>query len=195
MLAASRRTINPPIPMTKQEMRREIRKAKADFAAMMPAWSAAICRSIAASPEWKAASTVLLYHALPDEPQLQALLDKALTAGKQVLLPVVVGDDLVIRHYEGSKYLAEGAYSIMEPTGEDLPREAYGDIDLAIVPGMAFDREGHRLGRGRGYYDRLLPRLTHASFIGVCFPFQLLEAIPHEPHDVRMNRILTPLQD
>ena len=179
--------------MTKEELRREVRKAKTQYATQMPMWSENLCHRISDLQEWRSAKTVLCYSALPDEPQLQTLIDEALANGKRVLLPVVVGDDLVIRQYEDQQQMTEGAFHIMEPIGKDVPLEQYGDIDLAIVPGMAFDAEGHRLGRGKGYYDRLLPRLKKAVRVGVCFPFQYIREIPHETHDVEMEKIITPL--
>lgn len=142
-------------------------------------------------PCWQSARTVLLYHALPDEPDLGLLLGKALSLNKQVLLPVVVGDDLVLKYYKGKECLAEGAFHILEPVGETFPRERYGEIDLALIPGMAFDRDGHRLGRGRGYYDRLLPRLSRAYTLGICFPFQLVDHVPSLSHDIPVREILT----
>jgi 5-formyltetrahydrofolate cyclo-ligase len=78
----------------------------------------------------------------------------------------------------------------MEPTGELFPVESYHEIDLAVIPGVAFDRLGARLGRGKGYYDRLLSQMPNAYKIGICFPFQLLERLPSEPHDVLMNEVI-----
>ena len=64
-------------------------------------------------------------------------------------------------------------------------------IELVVVPGMAFDKQGHRLGRGKGYYDRLLPKLTNAYKLGVCFPYQYIEEVPTDEHDIRMDEVLT----
>lgn len=108
---------------------------------------------------------------------------------KRILLPVVVGDDLELRLYTGPEDLAIGAYGIEEPTGARFTD--YTAIDLIIVPGVAFDRNGNRLGRGKGYYDRLLPRIPSAYKIGICFPFQVVEEVPAEPFDIRMDEIIT----
>ena len=72
----------------------------------------------------------------------------------------------------------------------DLARQGYQAIDLAIVPGMAFDPQGHRLGRGRGYYDRFLPLIPQAYKIGLCFPFQLVGNVPTEPTDIAMDEVV-----
>ena len=177
--------------MNKSELRKQVRRLKTEHQADFPVWSAQVCRIVADSPRWQSARTVLLYHALLDEPDLQPLLDAALMEGKNVLLPVVVGDELELRLYEGPDSLREGAFHILEPVGEVFPPSRYGEIGLALIPGMAFDREGHRLGRGRGYYDRLLPRLPRVYKLGVCFPFQIVAGVPHEPHDMAMNEIIS----
>lgn len=176
--------------MTKAELRHKIRKLKADYSEEFPKWSEAICRKVINHPLWQENNTVLLYHALADEPQLATLLQHALNEGKLVLLPVVEDDHLILRRYEGVSSLREGAFHIMEPIGETFPRERYYEIGLVIVPGMAFDRDGHRLGRGKGYYDKLLPMLPNAKKWGICFPFQLFDSIPFESHDVLMDCVL-----
>ena len=99
------------------------------------------------------------------------------------------GDDLVLRPYAGPDSLHKGAYDIWEPSVDtsatDAPRP-----DLIIVPGIAFDRQLNRLGRGRGYYDRLLSDLT-LPCIGLAFAFQLFDHIPVDAHDRRMTAVVT----
>ena len=106
-------------------------------------------------------------------------------------MPVVIGDDLELRVYTSPADLAIGAYGIEEPTGALFTD--YATIDLVIVPGVAFDRDGNRLGRGKGYYDRLLPRIPSAYKVGICFPFQIVEEVPAEPFDIRMDEIMESL--
>lgn len=173
--------------MTKAALRAEVRRLKAEHISELPRLSDEICRSIRLSSRWQSAQTVLLYHALPDEPYLQPLLDEGLREGKQILLPVVVQDNLLLKIYNGKETMQKGAFGILEPIGDALPASQYPTIDLAVIPGMAFDNAGHRLGRGRGYYDRLLPRLPRAYKLGVCFPFQHFAAIPYESHDIPMD--------
>ncbi len=148
------------------------------------------CSRILSDGLWRAAGTVLLYHALPDEVDTALLLRNAVFVDKRVLLPRVVGDELELRIYAPDT-LVPGAFGIMEPTGEVFPLSRYAEIDLAVVPGMAFDRHGSRLGRGKGYYDRLLPRLPDAYRIGLCYSFQLLDYLPAEEHDICMNEVVT----
>lgn len=198
--------------MTKQELRRLIRERKALCPIEERAkLSEALCQKVQQHPRWKEARTVLLYHALPDEVDTSLLLrtkvennqpaihtdDKPLPIAERygggggegllILLPVVVGDDLELRIFDGTT--SEGAFHIQEPTGELFTD--YASIDLAIIPGMAFDPDGHRLGRGKGYYDRLLPRLPRAYRLGLCFPFQLLDTVPAEEHDIKMDEVVS----
>lgn len=138
-------------------------------------------------PRWQTAHCVLLYHSLPDEVDTHEFI-RRWNSRKCILLPVVIGDDLELRQYTDDSHLTEGAFHIDEPIG--TPFTDYAAIDLAIIPGVAFDRNGNRLGRGKGYYDRLLPRIPAAYKVGLCFRFQLLDEIPAEAHDVRMDEII-----
>ena len=153
--------------------------------------SADVCGRVFASTFWQEASILLSYYPLPDEVDVRLLIKEAFESGKRVLLPVCKGEDLELRLYEGEDSLREGAFGIMEPTGPLFAPENYDEIELALVPGMAFDRAGHRLGRGKGYYDRLLPRLSNARLMGICFSFQLLDEVPNEPHDIPVQCVIT----
>lgn len=139
---------------------------------------------------FRAAHTVLLYSSLPDEVDTHTFI-RRWEGRKRILLPVVVSDsELELRVYTGSSNMRRGAFNIDEPAGAAFTD--YGSIDLAVIPGVAFDRHGNRLGRGRGYYDRLLAWLGRAGVptIGVCFDFQKLDAIPAETHDIAVGEVL-----
>lgn len=173
--------------MQKKELRKLIRQRKVEHTAEEKAeMSARICRQVLTDPHWAKANTVFLYHALTDEVDTTMLIDAAMHEGKTVLLPVIDGDDLRLKIHTGATQT--GSYSIQEPIGEEFI--CYKEITLAIVPGMAFDKKGNRLGRGRGFYDRTLPKLAEAYKIGLCFPFQLLESIPCETYDIKMDAVL-----
>lgn len=177
--------------MTKRELRQQIRTQKRRLsAAELAVMSEDICSKVLALASWQEAGTLLLYYPLPDEVDVRLLIKDAFESGKKVLLPVVKGDELELHLYEGEASLKEGAFGIMEPTGPLFAPEHYGEIELAIIPGMAFDSAGHRLGRGKGYYDRLLPNLRDAKLIGVCFPFQFLEEVPAEAHDISVCKVI-----
>lgn len=134
------------------------------------------------------ASCIALYHALPGEVQTADFIEKW-HKQKRLLLPLVKGNDLQLLLYAGKESVKTGAFGIWEPTEECevVPEE---EIDLVIVPGVAFDRQHNRLGRGKGFYDRLLSTLS-APKIGICYDFQLKELIPIEPFDKKMDLILT----
>lgn len=138
----------------------------------------------------KDARTVMLYYSLPDEVYTHTLVDALLASGKRVLLPRVTGEGTMeLRCYTGPQSLEQGAYNIMEPVGEVF--SDYAQIDLAVIPGVAFDRQLNRMGRGKGYYDRLLPQLGCAYKIGICFDFQLVESIECEEHDIKMDEVIS----
>jgi len=107
---------------------------------------------------------------------------------KQFILPVVKGDDLELRLFRGKEYMVKGeSFGIEEPVGESFTRVE--DIDIVIVPGVAFDKENNRLGRGKAYYDKLLIK-SNALKLGVCFDFQYLNEVPTDGHDIKMDLIL-----
>jgi 5-formyltetrahydrofolate cyclo-ligase len=183
--------------MDKKALRAEIRKRKSACSVEERAQlSSGIVNRLCQNPQWLQAHTILLYHSLPDEVCTHDLIRQAAAAGKRVLLPVVVKDELELREYSGEKSMKEGAFHIQEPTGSAVTDLSI--IDLAVIPGVAFTPDGRRLGRGRGYYDRLLARLTsHGSharvpyLIGICWPFQLVTTIPTEPHDICVDCVIT----
>lgn len=154
--------------------------------------SKAVAMQLMEHPQVQKARTLLTYHSLPDEVALEELLAVWLPE-KRVLLPKVVGEHLSLHSYTCEGDMAHGAYGILEPTTPAFER--WEDIEVIIVPGVAFDRLGHRVGRGKGYYDRLLSTLVttyrHRPYlIGVCFDFQLVDDVPYEAHDWCMDEVL-----
>ncbi len=116
-------------------------------------------------------------------------MERLVQSGTTVLLPKVVdAEHMTLHRYVSQDDMVEGALHIMEPTG--APFTDYDAIDVVLVPGMAFDAAGHRLGRGRGYYDRFLQAHPQSYKIGVCFTFQRVAEVPTEPHDVVMDDIV-----
>ena len=129
---------------------------------------------------------ILLYHPMTDEIDVMKAVRKWAET-KEIYLPAIEGDDIVIRQYKSEQDLKVGKYGILEPVGAvlDNPEE----INLVIVPGRAFDIRGYRLGRGKGYYDRLLPKMR-AIKIGVCFDCQYIFRVPAEEHDIPMDYVV-----
>ena len=177
--------------MCKSEMRKKMKQRKAACSKEeLAALSAAVISHLESLEVWKKAQVVLLYHSLPDEVDTHALISRCSTS-KRVLLPVVVGDDLELREYRPHAAMQSGSFGIQEPEGEAFT--GYDAIDLAVIPGVAFTRYGDRLGRGKGYYDRLLPHLHNTFKLGLCWPFQIVPHIPTAPHDIRMDGLCSTL--
>lgn len=132
------------------------------------------------------AERILMYHSLPDELYTLDFLKKW-SGRKRFYLPRVNGVDLEVLPYEETR-LELGSFHIEEPTGNDVtdPEE----IELVVVPAVAYDRKGKRLGRGKGFYDRFL-KTTKATKVGVGYEFQLVDEVPSEPHDVAMDMVIT----
>ena len=178
--------------MLKLNLRRLIRQRKQQFSTYeRDRQSHEIMRLLEDHPVFQKAHVVLLYAALPDEVQTQPCIERW-SATKQILLPVVVGDCLELRRYTHPTELRQGSFGILEPT-DNLICTDYASIDLAVIPGVAFTPEGVRLGRGMGFYDRLLshPAFEHVYKMGICFPCQMMQELPSQPHDVRMSEVLT----
>lgn len=134
------------------------------------------------------ASCIALYYSIPGEVQTAAFLEKWFDK-KQLLLPVITGDDLRLLPYKGNDNLIPGVFGIPEPT-DIKTTVTESDVDLIIVPGIAFDRQLNRMGRGKGYYDRLLSTMQ-APKVGICFDFQMQDSVPVEPFDKKMNMVIT----
>lgn len=176
--------------MDKNDLRKEIRNRKRQFTSQqLHELSFPVIMQLLSHPRIKAAHTVMLYYSLPDEVDTHTLVDSLLMNRKRVVLPRVTGDGTMeLRLYTGPRDLTAGAYGIMEPTGDVFAD--YNAIDIAVIPGVAFDRRGNRLGRGKGFYDRFLQRLAHTYKIGVCFQFQIAGHIPTDRHDIRMDDVI-----
>ena len=176
--------------MLKAELRKEIRRRKGQYStAELKALSAPIISRLMAHPRVRKASTILMYYSLADEVCTHQAINQLLAEGKKVLLPKVTdGKHMELRLYTSPDDLALGAYNIMEPTGETFT--CYNEIDTAVIPGMAFDASGNRMGRGKGYYDRFLALLPKAYKIGICFSFQFVNNIPTSPLDIPVDEVL-----
>ena len=176
--------------LSKKDLRKQVRAAKARYTAEeLVGQSDPLIRQVLAHPQLQTAQTVLLYNSMADEVATHNLISHLALMGKTVLLPVVISEtEMEIRRYTGPESLRISSYGILEPTGE--PFTQYENIDFALIPGMAFDADGNRLGRGKGYYDRFLPLMTRSRKVGICFPFQFLQHIPTEPTDMSMDEVI-----
>jgi len=180
--------MNMDIRVQKKEIRSAIRELKrcVDQAWMLQA-SDSIMSQLESQDLFKAADTVLMYHALPDEVQTAAFLDKWYQT-KRILIPLVSGDDLILKVYSPDK-VVPGYKGIPEPS-DDAETVGPSEVELAVIPGVAFDRTCNRLGRGKGFYDRLIPSLR-CPLVGLGFDFQIVEQVPVEIFDRKLDMVLT----
>lgn len=176
--------------MTKPDLRRALRARLKTLGDARDANSRAIAAAIAAHPAFLAAQTVALFAPLPTEPDVELLWEKW---PRQFCYPRVTGSQIEFVLVRQPADLAPAHWNplIREPA-PDQPTLPVASLDLILVPGLAFTRDGRRLGRGGGYYDRLLAaRAPHTAVLGVCFGIQLAADLPSEPHDQRVDVVVT----
>lgn len=176
------------IKENKNLLRREINSIKNKYTSdELHSRSLEVMSIVEISGIFQDAKNILIYNSMEDEVRTSEFINKW-KAQKTFFLPVVVGDDIVFREFSSTSQLKESSFGIMEPTGDDFAD--YKKIDLIIVPGVAFDRNKNRLGRGKGYYDRFLKKVN-APKMGICFDFQLLDRIPAESNDIKMDYVIS----
>lgn len=142
--------------------------------------------SLLNSKEFKSAKVIGAYYAFGSEVKTDLIIEQARALGKKVALPSVEGDSLAFYELSSGKYLVKGRFGIMEP----LPYGPVDRIDLLVIPGIAFDKKGYRLGYGKGYYDKFLAKKKVAS-MGLAYSFQLLESLPTGKYDKKLDAIAT----
>ena len=207
----------------KEALRREIRRLKQQYT---PSQLEELSEPIIARlrPHLVDARVVMAYYSLPDEVNTHQLLDDLVAEGKTVLLPKVLdATTMELRLYTGPHDLAPGPFGILEPSGSQYSPSSFlfppssfllpsssntSSIDVALIPGVAFDALGHRLGRGRGYYDRFLRTMgtvpsvsseandrgtvpsVRPCLLGLCFDFQIVPSVPVDPTDIPVNQVI-----
>ena len=149
--------------------------------------SAAVWERLEQTDAFHNATDILAYWSMDDEVQTPQFIEKWTAAGKRFYLPSIQGEDLVVKRYDGTLKPGD-QFGIPEPDGEQITD--LSPITLVIVPGRAFDAQGNRMGRGRGFYDRLLPQLPHALKAGVCFDCQKLPSVPTDENDIKMDIVI-----
>lgn len=176
--------------MMKQSLRNEIALLKEKYTKEdLNSFSTQIFERLIQTDAFQEAKCILAYYSFGREVFTHEFIEKY-AHDKKIILPVVKKDKLVLKEYKGRDTLHLSDYGILEPTGMDFTD--YSQIDLGVIPGVVFDRKLNRLGRGKAYYDGLLPLIGNAYLIGICFSFQLKDNIPVEPHDYKMDCVITP---
>ena len=175
----------------KKEIRKAIRGLKKDMGeAALLEKSLAVQHNLFKWIDFSPYNTILLYHALPDEVNTNILLQtlsNRLEGDKRIILPVVSGDILILKEYIPDE-VATGYMNILEPQeGQCIDPS---EIELAVIPGVAFDKNCNRMGRGKGFYDKLLPHIN-CKTIGLGFDFQIVDTIPCEPFDKTLDMVVT----
>lgn len=172
----------------KEELRKKVKQLKKQLTLEQKKQrSENIWNQLEILPNFKMAKTVLCYWSMPDEVHTHDFVLKYYRR-KRILLPVIVGDELILKVFDGYENMTESSFfNVLEPAGHEFVN--YKEIDFAIIPGIAFDENNNRLGRGKAYYDKLFATM-HAYSVGVCFDFQYFKSVPHEPHDKPMSQVI-----
>ncbi|MET9637447.1 5-formyltetrahydrofolate cyclo-ligase [Streptomyces virginiae] len=192
----------PPTASAKSELRRRLLAARRALSPDARRTAAAALAATALElPELAGAHTVAAYVSVGGEPGTRELLDALRAAGKRVLLPLLLpDDDLDWAPYEGPGSLREAAHPgkmrLLEPSGPALGPDAVTRADAVLLPGLAVDGRGMRLGRGGGSYDRVLQRLeragAHPALVVLLYDDEVVARVPEEPHDHPVQAVATP---
>ncbi len=177
--------------MDKKALRREIgAKKRALSAAEVEARSAVLAEKLYATRQYRTARTLYAYLSFNQEVRTGAIIERAWADGKRVAVPKVVGDEVVFIWIDSFDNLApQGAFQIMEPVGDGPVAD--DATALVLMPGLAFDPEGHRVGYGGGYYDRYLAAQPDHPTVALCYDFQMLERLDVDDFDVPVDLVIT----
>ena len=178
---------NKDVAARKTELRKEIADLKKQISTEQKQQEArAVFSKVETLSEFKSAENILLYWSTSDELSTHEIIEKW-SNRKQIILPTIVGDKLILKPYMPGQNMKKGALGIWEPDTVDTFTE---NIDLMIIPGIAFDSDKNRLGRGKAFYDRFLANKSLVK-IAVGFDLQLLPRIPSEKSDIKMDKVIT----
>ena len=177
----------------KKALRKEMRSRRASMSKEdRDIASHKIVSNLLNNPIYKSADTIMAYSSMPEEIQLNELFDNAFSNDKILAIPLIIGRGTMRPVFLPTvEDLVVGDFGIMTVRQDKRQFVEFDNIDCVIVPGAAFDRQGNRLGLGGGYYDRFLQRVPNAKRVALSFDYQLLETVPAEPHDAKMDIIIT----
>ncbi|WP_457601139.1 5-formyltetrahydrofolate cyclo-ligase [Hydrogenivirga sp.] len=173
----------------KEDIRKELLQRRVKLPSdIKQEYDLSIINNLKTLPEYSSATEVMLYCSIKGEPDLSPLFEELAEEGKNLVLPRVKGSELELVRVGAPLCLTDGTFNIPEPaSGEIISPE---ELELVVVPGVAFDRQGYRVGFGKGYYDRLLERVR-APKIGVAYSFQVLDSVPRDSWDRPVDILVT----
>ena len=176
--------------MSKQDVRRRllIQRQQLEYSCCVRQ-SDAVQDGVIASAVYTEASALALYAPVRNEVHTDRLLKAALSVGKSVCFPRLENGLIVFVEVVDLCDLQPGQFGVLEPQGLTVINPEC--LDLIVVPGVGFDRQGHRIGYGLGCYDRVLAECSNAGFMGLAYSFQVVERLPAEKHDIRLDYLVT----
>ena len=184
--------MSTPAPEEKKALRRAmLDRQRALSESERAAMAASLTKALLQFPAYPKARKIMAYLSLPGEADLDDFLRAALAEGKEIYVPVCLPDfQMEAGRLLDTEQFAKGPYGLRDlPPGYESARPE--DLDLLLVPAVAVDISGHRLGRGAGYYDRFLSRVSQEKRVAVVWDFQLTETVPAEAHDLSVGAVIT----
>lgn len=179
------------MPGNKKEIRKQVLSVRNRMSAQeIAALSAEICRHIQSEDCFSKAQWIFAYHPLGKEVDIRPLIREAWGQNKQVAFPKVRGENMDFFEAKDLSELQTGSFGVMEPEGNGVPVTPQPGT-LVLVPGVAFDLSGNRMGFGKGYYDRYLAKFSGYMALGVAYERQVADSIPAEETDIRMHALAT----
>ena len=177
--------------MDKKALRREIGEKKRGLtAAEIEARSAVLAERLFETPQYRACRSLYAYLSFNQEVRTDPIIRRAWADGKRVAVPKVIGKGMVFIWIDSFDNLApQGAYNITEPIGDGPVAD--DATALVLMPGLAFDPEGHRVGYGGGFYDRFLEREPGHPLVALCYDFQMYDHLEVEVHDIPVETVIT----
>ncbi len=175
----------------KEKIRKELLGLRRGFERKdLEEMSSKVRKNLESMPEFRKARTIFFYVSLEDEVETHSLIKDSIKKGKKVIIPYLDEKEIFLSELKDFKELEKGRFGVLEPKKESIRKADISHADLIIVPGIAFTKQGHRLGFGKGYYDRLLVK-SEALKAALCFSFQIIDEIPVEEHDIPVDVIVT----
>lgn len=179
--------------ITKKQLRQEMRLKRSTLTESSRIKSShKIISRLIENPIYQNSKTIMAYSSMPEEIQLKELFDDAFANDKSLSIPLIISKGTMRPVFLPTvEDLVEGDFGILTVRKDKRQFVEFDEIDCIIVPGVAFDRNGNRLGLGGGYYDRFLNQVERAKRIALAFDFQIVDEVPNEPHDEKVDLIIT----